>query len=149
MRPGSKLCRAALVGLAALLGILMTATSVAAQTSSRTKLFLSPAAVTALMSSRTKLFQSSASAAAQMLGRPKFSSACTGENDAMSLLSTGAGTERSAGVDYAVFATELVAFLTKEVVRDSANEFDNTLLGSHLSSSMPDQRSEFGSHCLT
>src|SRR5262249_49741589 len=73
----------------------------------------------------------------------------TGENKAISLLSTGAGTERSAGVDYGVFATELVAFLTKEVLRESANEFNNTLLGSHLSDSMPDQRSEFGGHCLT
>src|SRR5215468_3153825 len=120
MRPWSKLCRAALVGLAALLGVLMTASSVAAQTSRQPKLFLAPAAVTALMSSRTKLFQSSASAAAQMLGRTEFSFDFTGENKAISLLSTGAGTERSAGVDYGVFATELVAFLTKEVLRESA-----------------------------
>jgi hypothetical protein len=39
MRLDAQLCRAALVGLAALLGILMTATSVTAQTWPRTKLF--------------------------------------------------------------------------------------------------------------
>jgi hypothetical protein len=48
-----------------------------------------------------------------------------------------------------LFAAELLAFVTKEVFRESANEFDNTLLGSHLNRSMSDQRYEFGSHCLT
>jgi hypothetical protein len=130
MRPWSKLCRAALPGVAALLGLLMTATSVRAQTLGRTELFLPSASVTAQIPDRTELSLSLA-----------------GENKAISLFSTATG--HSSGVDYAVFATELVAFLTKEVLRESADEFDNTLLGSHLSPSMPSQRSEFGSHCLT
>jgi hypothetical protein len=146
MRPWSKLCRAALVGLAALLGIFMTATSVTAQTSRGMKLFLSVPAAAALMSSRTNF----------SFDRTKFSFDFTGENDAISLLSTGTGTERSAGVDYSAFAMELVAFLIKEVLHDS-NEFDRPLRGPYLSSSMPEQlssymptqRSEFGSHCLT
>ncbi|HSD11819.1 MAG TPA: hypothetical protein VLF14_12575 [Candidatus Binatia bacterium] len=132
MRPWSKLRRAAPFGFAALLGLSMTATSARAQMLGRTELFLSPTSVTA-----------------QMLQRTELSLSFSGETKAISLFSTGTGTGHSAGVDYAVFATELVAFLTKEVLRESADEFDNTLLGSHLSPSMPSQRSEFGSHCLT
>ena len=91
------------------------------------------------------------SAAAQMLGRTELFLSSAAESKAFSLLSTGAepGHAYSTGVDYAVFATELAAYLAKEVFRDSANEFDNTLLGTHLSRSMPEQHSEFGSHCLT
>jgi hypothetical protein len=90
------------------------------------------------------------SVAAQTRGRTELFLSSAAENKAISLLSDGAGPRRaySAEVDYAVFATELLAYLTKEVFRDSANEFDNSLLGTHLSRSMPDQHSEFGSHCL-
>ena len=68
----------------------------------------------------------------------------------MTLYSSGAVAPqvRSQGLDYALFATELVAYLTKEVVPDSADEFDNSLLGSKLTRSMPPTSSEFGSHCL-
>ena len=147
MRPWSKLCRAAFVGLAALLGMLLTATSVTAQTSRGMKLFLSPSTAAALMSSRTNF----------SFDRTKFSFDFMGENEAISLLSTGTGAVRSAGVDYSAFAMELVAFVIKEVLHDSSNEFDRPLRGPYLSSSMPEQlsssmpnqRSEFGSHCLT
>jgi hypothetical protein len=57
MPPWSKLCRAAHVGLAALLGILMTATSVTAQTSRGMKLFLSPSAAAVLMSTHVANLQ--------------------------------------------------------------------------------------------
>ena len=69
----------------------------------------------------------------------------------MPLYSSGAGVPRinNPGLDYALFATELLAYLTKEVLHDSTDEYDNSLIGSHLSRSMPDPRSEFGSHCLT
>jgi hypothetical protein len=91
------------------------------------------------------------SVAAQKLGRTELFLSSAAENKAISLLSTGAGLRdaSSSEIDYAVFATELLAYLTKEVFRDSANEFDNSLLGTHLSRSMPDQHSEFGIHCLT
>jgi hypothetical protein len=52
------------------------------------------------------------------------------------------------GVDYALFATELVAYLAKEVLHDATDEYDGSLLGSHLSRSMPDANSQFGNHCL-
>jgi hypothetical protein len=91
------------------------------------------------------------SVAAQMLGRTELFLSSAAENNAISLLSAGAGSRETSSreIDYAVFVTELAAFLTKEVFRDSANEFDNTLLGTHLNRFMPDQHSEFGSHCLT
>ena len=71
------------------------------------------------------------------------------QGSALALVSSESSTTaRTAALDYATFATELVAYLTKEILPDSANEFDNSLLGSHLSPSMPDQHSEFGTHCL-
>ena len=53
-----------------------------------------------------------------------------------------------AQVDFALFATELTAFLMKEVVSDSREEYKRSPLGSRWSQSMPKQRSEFGTHCL-
>jgi hypothetical protein len=69
----------------------------------------------------------------------------------MTLYSSGAliPQVRQPGLDYALFATELVAYLTKEVLPDSSDEYDNSLLGSKLTRSMPPAQSEFGSHCLT
>ena len=71
-------------------------------------------------------------------------------NGGMTLYSSGAVAPqvRTPGLDYALFATELVAYLTKEVLPDSSDEFDNSLLGSKLTRSMPPTSSEFGSHCL-
>lgn len=55
----------------------------------------------------------------------------------------------SGTLDYATFVLELLAFVAKEVLPDSQDEFPESLIGSRLSHSMPEQRSEFGSHCLT
>jgi len=88
---------------------------------------------------------------AQSLGRTEVFLSSAGQAKAMSLYSSGfiAPQPAGPGMDYALFATELVAYLTKEVLPDSPNEYENSLLGSRLSRSMPDSRSEFGSHCLT
>lgn len=53
-----------------------------------------------------------------------------------------------AHLDYALFATELIAFVAKEVLHDSRDEYQGSLLGSHLTATMPAQHSEFGAHCL-
>jgi hypothetical protein len=51
--------------------------------------------------------------------------------------------------DYGLFATELVAFVAKEVLDDSPDEFaGNSLIPSRLSPSMPDTDHDFGDHCL-
>lgn len=55
----------------------------------------------------------------------------------------------ASGLDYAVFAAELVAYLAKEVIHDSTSEYEQSPLGSRWSRAMPEERSEFGSHCLT
>ena len=52
-------------------------------------------------------------------------------------------------LDYALFATELLAYVTKEVMSDSHDEYTRSPLGSRWSSSMPKRQSEFGNHCLT
>ena len=65
-------------------------------------------------------------------------------------LGDGASPDRNpAGMDYAVFVSELAAFVTKEVLSDSSDEYRESPLGSHLSRGMPEQHSAFGSHCLT
>ena len=69
-------------------------------------------------------------------------------NQALPGLSFGQPVASSDSLDYATFATELVAYLTKEVLSDSADEYVASPLGSRWSSSMPDRRSEFGGHCL-
>ncbi len=60
----------------------------------------------------------------------------------------GAAFGGSASVDYALFATELVAYLTKEIVRDSPEEYADSPLGSRWTRSMDDPDSRFGDHCL-
>ena len=77
----------------------------------------------------------------------------------LALLSATASAESSGGdetietnpatLDYATFVLELLAFVAKEVLPDSQDEFPESLIGSRLSHSMPENRSEFGSHCLT
>lgn len=52
-------------------------------------------------------------------------------------------------LDYTAFAWELLAFVTKEVLSDSRDEYPGSPIGSRLSASMPEGRSEFGRHCLT
>jgi len=51
-------------------------------------------------------------------------------------------------LDFALFATELLAYVTKEVMSDSGEEYRRSPLGSRWSPSMPKSSSEFGSHCL-
>ena len=54
-----------------------------------------------------------------------------------------------AGFDYALFATEVFAYVAKEVLRDSPDEFaGNSLIPSTLSPSMPSTDHDFGDHCL-
>jgi len=56
---------------------------------------------------------------------------------------------RPQAFDYGLFATEVVAFVAKEVLRDSPDEFaGNSLIRSTLSPSMPDTDHDFGDHCL-
>ena len=95
------------------------------------------------------------SARGQSLGSTEVFVTSAGQSKGMSLYSTGFSGSALAqpALDYAVFATELIAFLTKEVVADSPGEFDGSLLGSRLTRTMPDSttpdiRSQFGSHCL-
>ncbi len=54
----------------------------------------------------------------------------------------------AARLDYAVFAYELLAYVAKEVLPDSPEEYFESPIGSHLSRDLPEHRSEFGSHCL-
>jgi hypothetical protein len=58
------------------------------------------------------------------------------------------GSASNSQLDYAQFATELLAYVTKEVLSDSHDEYTGSPLGSHWTSTMPQQHSEFGSHCL-
>ena len=58
-------------------------------------------------------------------------------------------TRPAAPFDYALFASELVAYVAKEVLDDSPDEFaGNSLIPSTLSPSMPATDHDFGSHCL-
>lgn len=88
-------------------------------------------------------------ASAQDLGPTRISLSPWRDVPAISLLTLGDATSRNpAGLNYAVFVSELVAFVTKEVLSDASDEYQDSPLGSHLSRGMPAQRSEFGSHCL-
>ena len=89
-------------------------------------------------------------ARAQTWQRPQIFLSSAGQAQTMALVSMGDGiAPSSAGMDYALFVTELAAFLTKEVLHDSHDEYDDSLLGSHLTRTMPDSNSQFGTHCLT
>jgi hypothetical protein len=58
-------------------------------------------------------------------------------------------TPRTQPFDYGLFAAEVVAFVAKEVLDDSPDEFaGNSLIPSTLSPSMPDTDHDFGDHCL-
>lgn len=53
-------------------------------------------------------------------------------------------------LDYAIFIHELAAYVTKEILRDSSDEYVGTsLIPSHLTTDPVDRHSEFGTHCLT
>jgi hypothetical protein len=53
-------------------------------------------------------------------------------------------------MDYAIFVHELAAYITKEILPDSADEYEgSSMIPSHLSTGMPEGRSRFGAHCLT
>jgi hypothetical protein len=91
-------------------------------------------------------------ASAEGLGPTKIFLSVNEQTPLFSFLTLGDGTSaggKRAGFDYAVFAAELAAYVTKEVLNDSAEEYRDSPLGSRLSRDMPAQRSEFGSHCLT
>ena len=80
----------------------------------------------------------SSSASAQTLGQREV------------FLSAGETTRsNSAGIDYVTFAYELVAFVTKEILPDSHDEYPESPLGSRLSRDMAERDSAFGKHCLT
>ena len=65
------------------------------------------------------------------------------------VLSAGETTRSSsAGMDYATFAYELVAFVMKEILPDSHDEYPESPLGSRLSRDMTARDSAFGKHCL-
>ena len=64
------------------------------------------------------------------------------------LPSTGETRTSATSLDRATFVLELLAFVAKEVLPDSPPEFSESLIGSRLSGSMPEQRSDFGKHCL-
>ena len=101
-----------------------------------------------LCSSAVVLLASTASP--QTLGRTEVFLGSAGDERAVSLSRDGAATIRgSATLDYTTFAYELLAFLTKEVLSDSPEEYPESSIGSRLSGPMPEGPSEFGSHCLT
>lgn len=82
---------------------------------------------------RTEIFLSSAA------GTRAFSLVSSGERPLV---------ERSGQLDYALFATELVAYLTKEILPDSSEEYSESPLGSRWNRSMPSTDSRFGEHCI-
>ncbi|HLG42627.1 MAG TPA: hypothetical protein VI643_04615, partial [Planctomycetota bacterium] len=52
-------------------------------------------------------------------------------------------------LDYAIFIHELAAYVTKEILPDSADEYEGTsLIPSHLTTEPMEHRSRFGTHCL-
>lgn len=87
-------------------------------------------------------------AAAQSLSQIDLRLSPAGQQRAIPVFSVGAPQARTIGLDYAVFATELLAYVTKEVLPDSSDEYRKSLIHSQLTDHMPEHRSEFGSHCL-
>jgi hypothetical protein len=85
----------------------------------------------------------SATASAQTLG-PTEIFLFSGDEERASPTTSG-----SMEMDYAIFAYELVAFVTKEVIADSREEYPESPLGSRLSGEMTGRSSAFGEHCLT
>jgi hypothetical protein len=63
---------------------------------------------------------------------------------------TGAAADAAAAhpFSYPLFASEIVAYVAKEVLSDAQDEFADSPIPGHLSPSMPDTDSRFGSHCL-
>jgi hypothetical protein len=96
------------------------------------------------------VFGACAVASAEGMTRTQLFLSSANDSQALPFFQLGeSATPASGNLDYALFATELAAFLTKEVLHDSSSEYPNSPLGSRWTSSMPDQRSEFGSHCLS
>lgn len=92
----------------------------------------------------------SAAASAQTLGPPEVFLSSGHDRRAISFLSAGETPRGStAGMDYATFAYELIAFIAKEVLPDSHDEYPESPLGSRLSRDMAKRDSAFGQHCLT
>src|SRR5882757_8993307 len=84
-----------------------------------------------------------AAADAESPSRVRLYVSSVSSDQALPLLSFAAPAAAGGSVDYAMFATELLAYLTKEVLSDSRDEYTSSPLGSRWSSSMPDGRSEF------
>jgi len=110
---------------------------------------LRPWGLCCLLSSTLVLL--SANASAQRIGTTEVVLASSGEKQAISLFSGDGLTMNGdrATLDYATFVYELFAFVTKEVLSDAGDEYPESPIGSRLSRSMPELRSEFASHCLT
>lgn len=87
-------------------------------------------------------------ASAQVLGQIEIFLSSAADRRVATFLGPTPAAAVAPGFDYGRFATELVAYLTKEIVPASAEEYRNSPLGSHLSKTMPLERSEFGTHCL-
>jgi hypothetical protein len=94
------------------------------------------------------LMTAAAPAAAQTFRHTEMFLSSAAEHRVVTFLGARAAPTAAAKFDYALFAAELIAYLTKEVLPESADEYENSSLGSHLSTTMPPHRSEFGSHCL-
>ena len=91
----------------------------------------------------------SAAASAQTLGHREVFFSAGDDKQVISFLSTGETTRSSStGMDYATFVYELVAFVTKEILPDSHDEYPQSPLGSRLSRDMTERDSAFGKHCL-
>ena len=61
----------------------------------------------------------------------------------------GSGAVATERLTFSLFAAELGAFLAKEIISDSDEEFRSSPIPSRLNSVAPESRSEFGTHCLT
>lgn len=87
---------------------------------------------------------------ADSIGRLLSSRIVIGESSFVAPAELVEGADSGARLDYAVFVHELVAFVAKEVLPNSGDEYARSSpMPSRLSDSMPYQRSNFGAHCLT
>ena len=92
----------------------------------------------------------SAAASAHTLDQREVFLSYGDDKQLISFLSAGETTRSSsAGMDYATFAYELIAFVTKEILPESHDEYPDSPHGSHLSRDVTQRRSAFGTHCLT
>jgi hypothetical protein len=92
----------------------------------------------------------SAAASAQTLGQREVFLSSGDDKQVISFLSVGETTmSGSVDMDYATFAYELIAFVTKEILPDSHDEYPESPIDSHLSRDTTERGSAFGKHCFT